>query len=83
MVFVPQTLLFWSCEKYPGVRDWRTLHESVLRLAKKLHKCASQRYLRHFFVRSYNLLKYTNTNELDGMAKKISEFLENPGTYIH
>ncbi|XP_031438354.1 protein mab-21-like 3 [Clupea harengus] len=78
-----QTLLFWSCEKYPGVRDWRTLRESVLRLAKKLHKCASQRYLRHFFVRSYNLLKYTNTNELDGMAKKISEFLENPGTYIH
>lgn len=78
-----QTLLFWTCEKYPGVRDWRNLHESVLRLAKKLHKCATQRYLRHYFVRSHNLFKYTNTNELDDMAKKIAEFLDNPGTYIH
>ncbi|XP_036400638.1 protein mab-21-like 3 [Megalops cyprinoides] len=78
-----QTLLFWTCEKYPRSRDWRNLRESVLRLAKKLHKCVSQRYLRHYFVRSYNLLKYTNTNELDVMAKKICDFLDNPGIYIH
>ncbi|XP_028847582.1 protein mab-21-like 3 isoform X2 [Denticeps clupeoides] len=78
-----QTLLFWICEKYPSISDWRSLRDSVLRLVRKLHKCASQRYLRHYFVRSYNLLKYANTNELDDLAKKISEFLDNPGTYIH
>ncbi|KAG7463635.1 hypothetical protein MATL_G00178750 [Megalops atlanticus] len=78
-----QTLLFWTCEKYPRSRDWRNLRESVLRLAKKLHKCVSQRYLRHYFVRSYNLLKYANTNELDVMARKICDFLDNPGIYIH
>ncbi|KAJ8410437.1 hypothetical protein AAFF_G00193410 [Aldrovandia affinis] len=78
-----QTLLFWTCEKYPCTKDWRNGRESILRLAKKLHKCVSQRYLRHYFVRGYNLLKYTNTNELDDMAKKISDFLEKPGLYIH
>ncbi|XP_017550662.1 protein mab-21-like 3 [Pygocentrus nattereri] len=78
-----QTLLFWTCEKYPSSRDWRNLRECVLRLVHKLHKCVSQRYLRHYFVRTYNLLKYTNTNELDDMAKKISDFLENPHVYIH
>ncbi|KAG7467557.1 hypothetical protein MATL_G00155010 [Megalops atlanticus] len=80
---LPQTLLFWTCEKYPSSKDWRNLRESVLRLAKKLHKCTSQRYLRHYFVHSYNLLKYTNANELDIMAKKICDFLDNPGIYIH
>ncbi|KAK6486982.1 protein mab-21-like 3 [Huso huso] len=78
-----QTLLMWTCEKYPGSKDWRNFKKSFLRLVKKLHKCVSQRYLRHFFVRGYNLLKYTNTIELDIMAKKISDFLENPGLYIH
>uniref|UniRef100_A0A8B9LQ79 Mab-21-like 3 n=1 Tax=Astyanax mexicanus TaxID=7994 RepID=A0A8B9LQ79_ASTMX len=78
-----QMLLFWTCEKYPSSRDWRNLRECVLRLVQKLHKCVSQRYIRHYFVRTYNLLKYTNTNELDDMAKKISNFLENPHTYIH
>ncbi|XP_030643427.1 protein mab-21-like 3 [Chanos chanos] len=77
-----QTLLFWTCEKYPRSKDWKNLKECVLRLVKKLHKCASQRYLRHYFVRSYNLLKYTNANELDDMAKKIADFLDNPGTYV-
>ncbi|KAG9348869.1 hypothetical protein JZ751_029186, partial [Albula glossodonta] len=66
-----QTLLFWTCEKYPRSRDWKDLRGSVLRLARKLHKCATQRYLRHYFISSYNLLKYTNTNDLDVMAKKI------------
>ncbi|KAK3569342.1 hypothetical protein QTP86_026811 [Hemibagrus guttatus] len=75
-----QTLLFWTCEKYPNTRDWCNLRECVLRLVQKLHKCVSQRYLRHYFVCTYNLLKYTNTNELDDMAKKISEFLNNPST---
>ncbi|MCI4378381.1 hypothetical protein PGIGA_G00215200 [Pangasianodon gigas] len=78
-----QTLLFWTCEKYPSTRDWCNLRECVLRLVQKLHKCVSQRYLRHYFVCTYNLLKYTNTNELDDMAKKISEFLNNPSAYIN
>ncbi|KAJ8253211.1 hypothetical protein GJAV_G00210330 [Gymnothorax javanicus] len=78
-----QTLLFWTCEKYPSSKDWRNMGECVLRLAKKLHKCVSQRYLRHYFVRSYNLLKYTNTNQLDDITKKICEFLNKPGLYIH
>ncbi|KAJ8350957.1 hypothetical protein SKAU_G00260870 [Synaphobranchus kaupii] len=65
------------------LQDWRDLRGTVLRLAKKLHKCVSQRYLRHYFVRGYNLLKYTNTNQLDDMAKKICDFLNNPGIYIH
>ncbi|RXM99222.1 Protein mab-21-like 3 [Acipenser ruthenus] len=67
-----ETLLMWTCEKYPGSKDWRNFK-----------KCVSQRYLRQFFVRGYNLLKYTNSIELDIMAKKISDFLENPGLYIH
>ncbi|XP_062862670.1 protein mab-21-like 3 [Trichomycterus rosablanca] len=78
-----QTLLFWTCEKYPSSRHWIDMRECVLRLVQKLHKCVSQRYLKHYFVRTYNLLKYTNSNELDDMAKKISAFLDNPGTYIH
>ncbi|XP_039599749.1 protein mab-21-like 3 [Polypterus senegalus] len=78
-----QTLLLWSCEKYPRTKDWRNFKKSFLRLVKKLLKCVSQRYLRHYFVRGYNLLKYTNTSELDIMAKKITDFLENPQLYIH
>ncbi|XP_058643371.1 protein mab-21-like 3 isoform X2 [Onychostoma macrolepis] len=78
-----QTLLFWTCEKYPCTRDWRDFRGCVLRLVQKLHKCVSQHYLRHYFVRSHNLLKYSNTNELDDVAKKINNFLDNPGTYVH
>ncbi|KTG02853.1 hypothetical protein cypCar_00012732 [Cyprinus carpio] len=77
------TLLFWTCEKYPCTRDWKDFRGCVLRLVQKLHKCVSQHYLRHYFVRSHNLLKYSNTNELDDVAKKINNFLHNPGTYVH
>ncbi|XP_067085495.1 protein mab-21-like 3 [Osmerus mordax] len=78
-----QTLLFWCCEKFPCVRDWRSVKECVLRIATKLHKCVSQRYLRHYFVRSYNLLKYSNTTELDNTAQRINAFLVNPSLYVH
>ncbi|XP_051567112.1 protein mab-21-like 3 [Myxocyprinus asiaticus] len=78
-----QTLLFWTCEKYPCTRDWRDFRGCVLRLVQKLYKCVSQHYLRHYFIRSHNLLKYSNTNELDNVAKKIINFLDNPGTYVH
>lgn len=46
-------------------------------------KCVSQRYLRHYFVRSYNLLKYSNTTELDHTAQKINDFIANPSLYVH
>ncbi|KAM6946071.1 protein mab-21-like 3 [Aplochiton taeniatus] len=78
-----QTLLFWCCEKFPCGRDWRAVRECVLRLALKLQKCVSQRYLRHYFVRSSNLLKYSNTAELDQTAHRIDDFLAHPGLYIH
>ncbi|XP_007889790.1 protein mab-21-like 3 isoform X2 [Callorhinchus milii] len=78
-----QTLLFWSCEKYSRSKDWRNFRKCFLRLVKKLQKCVLQRYLRHYFVTSFNLLKYTNTNELDMMSQKLSEFLTNPSTYLH
>ncbi|XP_071760626.1 protein mab-21-like 3 [Centroberyx gerrardi] len=77
-----QTLLFWCCEKFPCSRDWRCVQECVLRVARKLHKCVSQRYLRHYFIRSHNLLKYSNTTELDHTAQKISDFITNPSLYI-
>ncbi|XP_071381893.1 protein mab-21-like 3 [Centroberyx affinis] len=77
-----QTLLFWCCEKFPCSRDWRCVQECVLRVARKLHKCVSQRYLRHYFIRSHNLLKYSNTTELDRTAQKISDFIANPSLYI-
>ncbi|XP_029515205.1 protein mab-21-like 3 isoform X1 [Oncorhynchus nerka] len=78
-----QTLLFWCCEKFPCGRDWRCVKECVLRVARKLLKCVSQRYLRHYFVRSYNLLKYSNTTELDHTAQKINDFIANPSLYVH
>lgn len=52
-------------------------------MATKLHKCVSQRYLRHYFVRSYNLLKYSNTTELDNTSQRINAFLVNPSLYVH
>ncbi|XP_010878333.2 protein mab-21-like 3 [Esox lucius] len=78
-----QTLLFWCCEKFPCGRDWRCMKECVLRVARKLLKCVGQRYLRHYFVRSYNLLKYSNTTELDLTAQKINDFITDPSLYVH
>ncbi|XP_059506284.1 protein mab-21-like 3 isoform X2 [Stegostoma tigrinum] len=77
-----QTLLFWTCEKYPRSKDWKNFQKCFLRLVKKLQKCVLQRYLRHYFVKSFNLLKYANTNELDVTSQKINDFLINPGVYF-
>ncbi|XP_074672890.1 protein mab-21-like 3 [Strix aluco] len=73
-----QTVLFWTCEKYPRTKDWRCFPEAFLRLVQKLHKCVSQHFLKHYFVKNTNLLKYANTSDLDLVASKISVFLENP-----
>uniref|UniRef100_A0A8D0DKA3 Mab-21 like 3 n=1 Tax=Salvator merianae TaxID=96440 RepID=A0A8D0DKA3_SALMN len=73
-----QMVLFWTCEKYPHSKDWRCFHTAFLRMVRKLHKCVSQRFLKHYFIRDTNLLKYANTNDLDVVAGKLAVFLENP-----
>nr|XP_025045373.1 protein mab-21-like 3 isoform X1 [Pelodiscus sinensis]XP_025045374.1 protein mab-21-like 3 isoform X1 [Pelodiscus sinensis]XP_025045375.1 protein mab-21-like 3 isoform X1 [Pelodiscus sinensis]XP_025045376.1 protein mab-21-like 3 isoform X1 [Pelodiscus sinensis] len=73
-----QTVLFWTCEKYPRTKDWRCFREGFLRMVRKLHKCVSQHFLKHFFIRGTNLLKYANTSDLDLVAGKLTVFLENP-----
>ncbi|XP_068022108.1 protein mab-21-like 3 isoform X2 [Melanerpes formicivorus] len=73
-----QTVLFWTCEKYPRSKDWRCFPEAFLRLVQKLHKCVSQHFLKHYFVKSTNLLKYANTSDLDLVASRLAIFLENP-----
>ncbi|XP_053150737.1 protein mab-21-like 3 isoform X2 [Hemicordylus capensis] len=73
-----QMVLFWTCEKYPRSKDWRCFHKGFLRMVRKLHKCVSQHFLKHYFIKDTNLLKYTNTNDLDVVAGKLTVFLENP-----
>ncbi|XP_078512007.1 protein mab-21-like 3 [Lissotriton helveticus] len=77
-----QTLLLWSCEKYPRSKDWKNFKKCFLRLFVKLRKCVSQHFLKHYFVRGTNLLKYTNTTDLDHMVPKMDEFIKNPAKYI-
>lgn len=71
-------VLFWTCEKYPHPKDWRIFSKAFLRLVRKLHKCVSQHFLKHYFVRKSNLLRYANSGELDAMAQKLAFFLKNP-----
>ncbi|XP_063150656.1 protein mab-21-like 3 isoform X2 [Candoia aspera] len=73
-----QMVLFWTCEKYPHAQDWHCFHKSFIRLVRKLHKCVSQHFLKHYFMKDTNLLKYTNTTDLDMVAGKLAIFLENP-----
>ncbi|XP_008145439.2 protein mab-21-like 3 [Eptesicus fuscus] len=75
-----QTVLFWTCEKYPHAKDWRVFSKGLLRLARKLHKCVRQRFLKHFFVRSSNLLQHAAPAELDAVAQKLGLFLKDPGS---
>lgn len=75
----PQTVLFWTCEKYPYAKDWRVFSKGLLRLARKLHKCVRQRFLKHFFVRSGNLLEHATAAELDAVAQRLGLFLKDPG----
>lgn len=73
-----QMVLFWTCEKYPLSKDWRCFRTGFLRMIRKLHKCVSQHFLKHYFIKGTNLLKYTNINDLDMLASKLAVFLENP-----
>ncbi|XP_036198617.1 protein mab-21-like 3 isoform X2 [Myotis myotis] len=74
-----QTVLFWTCEKYPHAKDWGAFSKGLLRLARKLHKCVRQRFLKHFFVRSGNLLQHATAAELDAVAQRLALFLQDPG----
>uniref|UniRef100_A0A8C5LFU2 Mab-21-like 3 n=1 Tax=Jaculus jaculus TaxID=51337 RepID=A0A8C5LFU2_JACJA len=73
-----QTVLFWTCEKYPGLRDWQDLRRALLRLVRKLHKCVSQHFLKHYFVPRSNLFQAANAGELDSVAQRLAFFLKNP-----
>lgn len=76
--FLPQTVLFWTCEKYPHLKDWQVFHQALLRLVRKLHRCVSQHFLKHYFVPKSNLLQSASPSELDAMAQKVAFFLKNP-----
>ncbi|XP_055484278.1 protein mab-21-like 3 isoform X1 [Psammomys obesus] len=73
-----QTVLFWTCEKYPHLKDWQVFHQALLRLVRKLHRCVSQHFLKHYFVPKSNLLQSANPTELDAVAQKVAFFLKNP-----
>lgn len=73
-----QTVLFWTCEKYPHLKDWQVFHQALLRLVRKLHRCVSQHFLKHYFVPKSNLLQSASPSELDAVAQKVAFFLKNP-----
>lgn len=73
-----QTVLFWTCEKHPHSNDWRVFSKGFLRLVRKLYKCVSQHFLKHFFVPKSNLFRYANSGELDAVAQKLALFLKDP-----
>ncbi|XP_064444654.1 protein mab-21-like 3 [Mirounga angustirostris] len=73
-----QTVLFWTCEKYPHLKDWQVFSKAFLRLVRKLHKCVSQHFLRHYFVRKSNLLQSASSGDLDAVAQRLALFLKNP-----
>lgn len=77
-LLLPQMVLFWTCEKYPHPKDWQVLSRGFLRLVRKLHKCVSQRLLKHYFVRKSNLLQYASSLELDALAQTLAFFLKDP-----
>lgn len=71
-------MLFWTCEKYPHLKDWQVFHQAFLRLVRKLHRCVSQHFLKHYFVPKSNLFQSANPSELDAVAQKMAFFLKNP-----
>ncbi|XP_027722575.1 protein mab-21-like 3 [Vombatus ursinus] len=73
-----QTILFWTCEKYPHSKDWRVFRKAFLRLVRKLYKCVNQHFLKHFFIKETNMFQYSSKNELDAVAQKLILFLKNP-----
>ncbi|XP_043819388.1 protein mab-21-like 3 [Dromiciops gliroides] len=76
-----QTVLFWTCEKYPRTKDWRVFRKAFLRLVRKLYKCVNQHYLKHFFIKGTNMLQYVSRNDLEEVAQKLTLYLKNPVLY--
>ncbi|XP_057355451.1 protein mab-21-like 3 [Manis pentadactyla] len=75
-----QTVLFWTCEKYPRLKDWQIFNKAFLCLVRKLHKCVSQHFLKHYFVRKSNLLPYANSDARILPRRKATC---SRGNYIH
>ncbi|XP_056416847.1 protein mab-21-like 3 isoform X2 [Hyla sarda] len=73
-----QMILLWECERNPSSKAWLNFGSSFLRLVRRLLKCSRQRFLRHYFVRRANLLKYADANQLDKLADKLRRFLQCP-----
>ncbi|XP_041439054.1 protein mab-21-like 3 isoform X3 [Xenopus laevis] len=73
-----QMIFLWASERHPSAKAWKDLGRCFLRIVRRLQKCARQRFLRHYFVRRANLLKYADTAQLDALADKLSRFLQNP-----
>ncbi|XP_073407152.1 protein mab-21-like 3 [Dendrobates tinctorius] len=73
-----QMILLWECERNPSSKTWLDFGSCFLRLVRRLLKCSQQRFLRHYFVRRANLLKYADANQLDKLAENLSRFLQCP-----
>ncbi|CAJ0938769.1 unnamed protein product [Ranitomeya imitator] len=71
-------ILLWECERNPSSKAWLDFGSCFLRLVSRLLKCSQQRFLRHYFVRRANLLKYADANQLDKLADNLSRFLQCP-----
>ncbi|XP_068127107.1 protein mab-21-like 3 isoform X2 [Hyperolius riggenbachi] len=77
-----QMILLWECERHPSSKHWVDFASCFLRLIRRLLKCARQHFLRHYFVRRANLLKYADVNQLEVLADKLARFLHNPSLSI-
>lgn len=73
-----QMILLWECERNPSSKAWLEFGSCFLRLVRRLLKCSRQRFLRHYFIRRANMLKYADANQLDKLADKLSRFLQCP-----
>ncbi|XP_063301922.1 protein mab-21-like 3 [Pelobates fuscus] len=71
-------IVLWACEKHPTTKSWQDFVKCFLRLVRQLLKCTRQRFLRHYFVRRANLLKYADATQMDVLATKLTQFLQCP-----
>ncbi|XP_075053621.1 protein mab-21-like 3 isoform X2 [Mixophyes fleayi] len=77
-----QMVLLWECERNPSIKSWLDFGTCFLRLVRRLLKCSRQRFLRHYFIKRANLLKYADATRLDMLAEKLRRFLQSPSLNI-
>ncbi|XP_063806641.1 protein mab-21-like 3 isoform X2 [Pseudophryne corroboree] len=77
-----QMVLLWECERNPSTKSWLNFASCFLRLVRRLLKCSRQRFLRHYFIKRANLLKYADATQLEMLADKLARFLECPSLNI-